>query len=79
VTIKKERKSEGAKHTADATELFINDDLELGFGDAVWRIYVSSELCSTRTRLLTAIEQYALRKLVINFPVFFEHRLELIK
>jgi len=40
---------------ADATELFINDDLEFGFGDAV------------------AIEQYALRKLVICFLIFFEH------
>jgi hypothetical protein len=65
--------------TSNEAQLVINDRLEFAFGDAVWRTYVSSELCSTRTGSLTAIEQDALRKLVICFPVLFEHGLELIK
>jgi hypothetical protein len=65
--------------TSNEAQLVINDRLEFAFGDAVWRKYVSSERCLTRTRSLTAIEQDALRISVIRFPVLSEHVLELIK
>ena len=65
--------------TSNEAQLVINNRLEFAVRDAVWRKYVSNEPWLTRTRSLTAIEQDALRKLVICFPVLFENGLELIK